>query len=223
MQAVRNQQAAGSRSGGFSLIELLVVMGIISVLLVAAFPIFTNNSNSARNASREIIKGYIQQARAHAIASGTPTALAIPVLNTDQELGARAVSLVEVENSTGSYRPIKDADGNDRLLQRFGKLSGSFHFLSSSQVSTRHPTVLENAESISILSNGRSLACRAIVFSPNGQIVQPPSGTPISIAIGQAVKRSGSLVMTDQNGGQPVFDELVVNRLTGRASFDQTQ
>jgi len=223
MLTVRYNQATGIRSGGFSLIELLVVMGIISILLVAAFPIFTNNSNSARNASREIIKGYLQQARAHAIASGNPTALAIPILTSDPALGARAASLVEVENTSGKYLPIKDANGQDRLIQRFGKLSGNFYFLSGSQVSTQQPTVLETATELSVTSKGRSFSCRAIIFSPNGQIVQPPSGTPITIAIGQAAKRNGTLVMTDKKDGQPVFDLLQVNRLTGRARFYQPE
>jgi len=229
MQAVRYKQATGIRSGGFSLIELLVVMGIISILLVAAFPIFVNNSNSARNASREIIKGYLQQARAHAIATGNATALAIPTLATDPALGARAASLVEVENTSGAYIPIKEKDAtgnptnNDRLIQRFGKLSGNFHFLSSSDVTVQQPTVMEKGAEIQVASKGRSFSCRAIIFSPNGQIVQPPSGTPIAIAIGQAAKRNGALVMTDKKDGQPVFDLLQVNRLTGRARFYQAE
>lgn len=223
MQAVQYKQATGFRSGGFSLIELLVVMGIISILLVAAFPIFTNNSNSARNASREIIKGYLQQARAHAIATGNATALAIPTFGSDSDLGARAASLVEVENPTGPYQPIKDQLGNDRLIQRFGKLSGNFHFLSGAQVSTQQPTVMEKGAELQVASKGRSFSCRAIIFSPNGQIVQPPSGTPITIAIGEGAKRNGTLLLTDKKDGQPVFDLLQVNRLTGRARFYQPE
>ena len=220
MHAVPSKQATRSRA--FSLMELLVVIAIISLLLVAAFPIFTNNSNSARNASREIIKGHLQQARAHAIASGNATALAIPALDTDADLGARSLSLVEVENSSGNYEPIQE-DGKDRLVQRFGKLSGNFYFLSGSQVAAVQPTVLEKGVTMDVTFNGKTLDCRAIVFSPNGQIVQPPSGTPIAIAIGQGAKRGGSLILTDRNGGEPVFDLLEINRLTGRARFYQPE
>ncbi len=229
MQAVRSKSARVSHPRAFSLIELLVVMGIISLLLVAAFPIFSNSSNNARNASRETIKGYLQQARAHAIASGNPTALTIPVTGSDPELGGRSASLVEVENSTGSYKPMKkkDADGNDlatdNLLQRFGKLSGNFHFLSNTQVTTPKPTVMENGETLQVTSPTKTLSCRAIIFSPNGQIVRPPSGTPIVIAIGQGVVRNGGFVLTDKKDGQPVFDLLEVNRLTGRAKFYENQ
>ena len=223
MQAIRYKQATRYRARGFSLMELLVVMGIISLLLIAAFPIFINNSNSARNASREIIKGHLQQARAHAIATGNATALAIPVLGSGPVLGARAVSLVEVENSTGEYVSIKDEQGKGRLLQRFGKLSGNFYFLSSSQVSAAQPTVLETGENLQVSFNGRDFDCQAIIFAPNGQIVQPPSGTPIAIAIGQATKRGSSLELTDRTGGQPGYDLLQINRLTGRARFYQPE
>jgi prepilin-type N-terminal cleavage/methylation domain-containing protein len=221
MQLVHNQPAAGSRScRAFSLVELLVVIAIISILLVAAFPIFTNNSNSARQASREIIKGYLQQARAHAIASGNATALAIPVLGSDPALGARSASLVEVEvdNSSGSYEPIQE-NGQDRLLQRWGKLSGNFYFLTAAQANAPKPTVLETTNTLQVTSKGKTFSCNAIVFAPNGQIVQPPSGIIIAIAMGQAINRNGSLTLTDRKNGQPVFDLLQVNRLTGRTRF----
>lgn len=223
MRIARYNCVVRSHAKAFSLVELLVVMGIITLLLAAAFPIFTNNSNSARNASREIIKGYLQQARAHAIASGNATAFAIPTLDTDPELGARSASLVEVENSTGSYIPVTDDQGRDVLVQRFGKLSGNFYFLSGSEASIPQPTILQEGESLDVTWNTRTLACRAIIFAPNGQIVRPASGTPVTIAIAQGTARGGSLVITEKSGGKPVFDLLQINRLTGRARFYQPQ
>ena len=211
----------------FSLVELLVVIGILSLLLVAAFPVFNNNSNSARTASREIIKAYLQQARAHAIASGNATAFAIPTLTSDPTLGARSAALVEVESPAGTYIPIKQKDPagnplqNDSIVQRFTKLSGNFYFLSSSQFSPPQSTILDSALPLSVTANGRIIPCLAIIFSPNGQLIHPPPGTPIRIAIGQAAKRNGSLTLTDQNAGQPTFELLQVNRLTGRTKFYQ--
>lgn len=222
MKVVHSKPAKCSRPRAFSLIELLVVIGIISLLLVAAVPIFTNNSNSARNASREIIKAYLQQARAHAIASGNATALTIPTLASDSELGARSLALVEVENTTGTYEPIQE-DGRDSFVQRFGKLSGNFHFLSNTEVAAEEATVLDNGATVEVESGSRTLACRAIIFSSNGQIVQPASGSPIAIAIGQGAKKSGALVLTDRNQGQPIYDLLQINRLTGRARFYQPE
>ncbi len=205
-----------------------MVMAIISLLLAAAFPIFTNNSNSARNASREIIKGYLQQARANAIASGNATALAIPTFDSDTDLGARAIFLLEVEKGSGDYVAIKEKDAagttltHDSLLQRPGKLSGNFYFLSN-QVNTPKPTILDEGAELTVTLKNKALSCRAIIFSPNGQIVRPASGTPAIIAIGQGTNRGGSFVLTDKSDGQPVFDLLQINRLTGRARFYQPE
>ena len=84
---------ANRRLPAFSLVELLAVIAIMAVLLAVAVPIFTDPSNSARQASREIIRANLQRARAHAIASGSSTAITIPVLATGGELGGRAISL----------------------------------------------------------------------------------------------------------------------------------
>ncbi len=221
MQTVPYRHAMDLRkASAFTLVEVLVVITIISILLVAAVPIFSNTSNSARQSSREIIKAHLQQARSHAIASGNPTALAIPVSGADPALSNRALSLVEVELDTaGTYVPLKDANGQDLLLQRWEKLSGNFRFLSASQASTSRQTVLDSADTLEVSFKGKSYTCRMIVFSPGGQIVRPPSGTPVNFAIAQAVNQGGSVVITDKTGGKPVFDLLQVNRLTGRTRF----
>lgn len=203
----------------FSLIELLAVMAIIGLLLAAAVPIFSNTSNNARVASREIIKAHLQQARAHAIATGKSVAVAIPILGSDTELGTRAVSLFEVELDGSTYLPSKDADGNERILQRWEILPGNFHFLSSAQASSAKPTIVDSADTMPTNAKGKALTCHIIVFSPTGQIVRPD--TEINIATAQAVKRGNALVMTQKSGASPIIDLLQVNRLTGRTRLIQ--
>lgn len=203
----------------FSLIEVLVVMVIISILLVAAVPVFSNSSNSARQASREIIKAHLRQARAHAIATGVPTAVAIPSLSSGKEYGARSVSLFEVGLEEGSYIPLKDEAGNDRMLQRAETLPGNFHFISGSAVASDKLTVVDLPETMATSFRSRTHENHFIVFAPNGQIVRPASGTPVNIAIAQASGNGGSLTLTQKSGGQPVFELFQVNRLTGRTRF----
>ena len=72
-------QAKGRRA--FSLIEVLVVVAIIGLLFAVAVPVLSSSANNARQASREIIKAHLQQARAHAIATGNSVAVAIPIRN----------------------------------------------------------------------------------------------------------------------------------------------
>ena len=213
---------AGARDG-FSLIEVLVVMGIISILLVAAIPLVSNTSNSARNASRETIKAHLQQARSRAISSGNATALVFPVLSSDPDLGARTMVLVEVENPAGRYVPIAAQQGKSLEKYRFGKLATGFYFLSNSQVSTAQPSVLESGYVLSLSSKGKVIECRAIIFAPSGQVVQPASGIHIAIAMGQAVNNKGKLYLTDSKEGSPVFDLLQINRLTGKVKFHKTE
>jgi prepilin-type N-terminal cleavage/methylation domain-containing protein len=198
----------------FSLIELLTVIAIIAVLLVAAIPMFSNSAVNASQASREIVKAHLQQARAHAIASGSSTAVAIPVLGSGGELGARAISLFEVEKTGAIYTPAKDANGDELLLQRWETLPGNFHFLTASQVSSGKPTIIDSADTLQTNYKGIAVTCHFIVFAPNGQIVLPAS--EINIALAQAAPRGSTLALTRKNEGSPVFDLIQVNRLTGR-------
>ncbi|QTN32983.1 prepilin-type N-terminal cleavage/methylation domain-containing protein [Akkermansiaceae bacterium] len=209
--------ARDRRQKAFSLIELLVVIAIMAILIAAAVPVFSNTQNNARQASREIIKAHLQQARAHAIAASTPTAVAIPVLASGGDLGARAVSLFEVELDGNSYVPLKDAAGKDRLLQRWTILPGNFHFLGSAQLTSGQATIVDSPETMPAETKGRALTCHIIVFSPNGQIVRP-AGT-IQIATAQAARSGNTLTPTQKNDGKPVSDLLQVNRLTGRTRF----
>jgi len=209
-----NPMARDRHAPAFSLIELLTVVAIMGLLLAVAVPVISNSSSNARQTSREIIKAHLQQARAHAIATGNATAVAIPVLASGGDLGGRAISLFEVELAGISYVPSKDANGNERLLQRWATLPGNFHFLSSAQVSSAKPTIVDSAETMPANVKGRAITCHIIVFSPNGQIVRP--ATEINIATAQAVRNGNSLTLTQKNGGSTVSDLLQVNRLTGR-------
>lgn len=217
MQFSRKSEASLKRCFfGFSLIELLVVIVIISILLVAAVPIFSDSSNSARRGSKELIKAHLQQARAHAIANNTATAVLIPDFESGSELGARSISLFEVELENGIYQPIENASGDDRMIQRTEILPGGFHFVPSSSVSSSKPTLVDLPDTMPTRFKNEDRDNHFIVFAPNGQIVRPISGTPINIAIAKATRRGSSLTLTEKTAGQPVFEMFQVNRLTGR-------
>ncbi|MGJ8643677.1 MAG: pilus assembly FimT family protein [Luteolibacter sp.] len=200
---------------GFSLIEVLTVIAIMSILLVAAVPVLSNSLSSARQASREIIKAHLQQARAHAISSGNATALAIPVLATGEDLGARAITLFEVEYDGSDYTVMDDPDtGQQAQLQRWQKLPGNFHFVTSSDVSGSNTTIMESTARLETAYKGENISCHLIVFAPNGQITRPAEA--VNIIISQAVRQGGSLRLTNKNGAEPVYEIFQVNRLTGR-------
>ena len=211
---ISKRQRSGTGSG-FSLIEMLIVMAIMSILLVAAIPVLSNTSSNARQSSREIVKASLQQARAHAISSGNATAITIPILSTGSELGSRAVTLFEVESSGSGYTVMTDADtGQEAQLQRWQTLPGSFHFVSAADISGSDATVLDQTQTLQTAFKGENITCHMIVFSPSGQIVFPVD--EVNIVISQAVRQGSSLRLTEKNGSDPVFEIFQVNRLTGR-------
>ena len=200
---------------GFSMIEMLVVIAIISILLVAAVPILSNTSSNARQSSREIVKAHLRQARAHAISSGNATAIAIPSLATGGELGARAVTLFEVESDGSGYTVMTDADTEEELqLQRWEILPGKFHFVDAAEISGSDITVLDQTQTLETAYKGEEIICHMVVFSPSGQVVYPVG--EVNIVISQAVRQGKSLRLTEMNGSDPVFEIFQVNRLTGR-------
>ncbi len=206
-------------AAAFSLIELIVVIAIISLLLVATIPVFSDSSNNARQTSREIIKAHLRQARAHAIATGVSTAVAIPTIGASKDLGARSISLFEVELENGSYTPRKDDEGNDLQLQRTAVLPGNFYFVSSSNISASTSTVVDLPETMPTSFRNVQHECHVIVFAPNGQIVRPISGTAVNIAIAQATRSGDSLTLTQKTGVNAVLELFQVNSLTGRTRF----
>jgi prepilin-type N-terminal cleavage/methylation domain-containing protein len=204
-----------SQSRGFSLTELLVVMVILMVLLVAAAPVFMKSSQRARQSARELVKGHLQRARSHAIASGKATAVIIPDYAAGSDVGGKMLGLAEVnwvstpENSSGSYQITQ-------LLQRWDSLPGSMIILPQSTAGHPRITIMEQAMRSPMTYARRNITGAVIVFSPNGQIVSPPSGA-MEILLGQGKVAGGQVTATEKNGNKVSYDLLQINRLTGRA------
>ena len=148
------------------------------------------------------------------MSSGNYTALAIPTVAANPELGSKAMGLIEVEKTGTAFQPLADAAGTQKLLQQWESLPGNFHFIPASMTTSGTPTVLESAEILELPHQGRTITCHVVIFSPNGQIIQP-SGR-INLALAQARNVGGLLNPTEKNDGKPVYDLLQVNRLTGR-------
>jgi prepilin-type N-terminal cleavage/methylation domain-containing protein len=197
----------------FSLVEMLAVVVIISLLLVVVVPRFSDASDQARRSSREITKACLRQARAHAISSGTATAVAIPSLESDPALGGRALALVEVELDEGRFVPLA---GEGRILQRQQTLPGNYHFVRGADLQVNVPTLMDTPSDMSCRFGSVQASCHTIVFSPDGRIVWPAAGTPINLGIARATRSGGGLQLTQRNQDRPVFELFQVNRLTGR-------
>lgn len=214
LRSPRQGRSPGKRRG-FSLVELLVVMLILMILLLAAAPVFMKSSQRARQGARELVKGHLQRARAHAIANGKATAVIVPDYSAGTELGGKMLGIAEVNwvstpaNPAGSYQITQ-------LLQRWESLPGSVVIMSQTTARHPRPTVMELSLRSPMTIAQRPITGAVIVFSPTGQIVSPTGGV-MEIVLGQGKVIGGQLTATEKNGNKVSYDLLQINRLTGRA------
>lgn len=187
---------------------------LLSLAGIAANGI-SHSSQNARLNTRDLVKAKLQQARAHSLANHTYTAMVIPVRSSGKN-GLHEITILEVERMDEGYAPVENENGDAVLLQKWTKLPGNFHFVTSTMIGTDLHTVVDEEETLTLFQKGRVTECHAIVFAPNGQIRWPIDGSPIHIAIAEAARQGGAFRMTRISNHRPVFDLLVVNRLTAK-------
>lgn len=201
----------------FTLVELLVVIAIIVVLIAAAAPLFIDPSNSARKASKDVLRAHLQQARAQSIATGNPTALLIPTYNSGT-IGGRAIGIAEVEAQPGSANPYRVV----RLLQKWTFLPDTIFFMTRSVAGAPLDTILEETARIDAPYQRTTVSCHYILFSPNGQIIQPPAptsstGSRLTLAIGKGILKNNTITPTQRSPRGVSYDMVQINRLSARA------
>ncbi len=84
---------------GFTLFEILIVLGILALLLGISLPALSNSSGNARMTSFELIQAHLQQARAHAISSGKPTVIAFSNHSASGSEASSSVSIFEASSA----------------------------------------------------------------------------------------------------------------------------
>jgi prepilin-type N-terminal cleavage/methylation domain-containing protein len=203
------------RIRGFSLTELMVVMLILMILMVAVAPVFMKSSQRSRQSARELVKGHLERARSHAIASATSTAFIIPDYIAGNVIGGKMLGIAEVRWVT----PPGQQNGNyeiTRVLQRWESLPGNMVILPQNASGHPRATVMEQALRAPMTLSGKSITGAVVVFSSSGQIVSPASGT-MEIILGQGRVIGGQVTATEKAGDRVSYDLLQINRLTGRA------
>ncbi|MGR5264969.1 type II secretion system protein [Photobacterium damselae] len=119
------------RQGGFTLIELVVVIVILGILAVTAAPKFMNLQNDARNASLQGLKGAIEGAAG--IVYGKAAIQGIESTTGD-------VSSANGTISTAYGYPTADANGIQKAVNGLSSTDGDW---TCQQVKDSDPTALQ--------------------------------------------------------------------------------
>lgn len=212
---------------GFSLTELLVVMGIMAVLLVLGVSLFRNmGRGQSQQAVRSLLLAGLNNAQTRALSSGEPVAMVMTPYDTGREdqLG-RSFTLFEVreDDVTGEYVAGKQ-------LRRWAPLPGRFIFSKGLTVSGGGQNAYDQPPVVSIeVSDGRTankatVEMPAIIFGGTGSVVWPAGDAELELHAMEGAVIDGRVAAA----GEASFnwrkrEVIVIGRQTGRARFLQTQ
>lgn len=198
---------------GFTLVELLSVIVIVTLLMLAGVPLLSDSSTNGRQTSREILRAHLQQARGHAIASGRTTSVIIASHDAATPRSGGLITIAEVEALPAGTTPFKVT----RQVNRWSILPENIFFLSRNVTKSPRETLMDTPAIIDAEYQKKPVTCHAVIFSPDGRITHPADGGPLALAIGKGKDSSGGIIATQKSGDKVVFDFLRINRLNARA------
>jgi prepilin-type N-terminal cleavage/methylation domain-containing protein len=201
---------------GFTLLELLVVMGVIAILLVAIIPSVNSISKSnSRKAAVSNLLGVIEQARATAVRDGQSTYVVfpdqVPGAPNDAEKNQRYYyrSFAIFEDDPNNAGAVKQVTPWKSLPTGVSLRSESLKYLANTTVFPFSPG-----------GAGAQAPFPFLKFNSNGEVdsstTRDPTQTTGTIQVGvfEGYVQSGSNVYTSKT---QITDSIAVTRLTGRA------
>jgi prepilin-type N-terminal cleavage/methylation domain-containing protein len=216
--------AVALREGGFTLLELLIVVGIIAMMLVALVPAVTSLSKSGgRRAAINSLLGGIEQARAEAIKSGQATYVVFPMFTSGTQ------STLDRYNYR-SYAIFQDNAANPNpnpALVNVKQLTDWKSFPTGVALRAAGIAALSNladpatltpqVANLSFVPDATATPFRCLKFNSNGEVQMPTAN--VLLAVFEGYVNNGSEVATTKDGsGNPsAVEYLTVSQFTGRA------
>lgn len=213
-------RAKSNDSRAFTLVEMLVVMGIISLLLVAVIPAVNSLSKSnGRKAAIGNLLGAIEQTRMEAIKSGQATYVVFPVFS-----GGTALATLDRYHYK-SYAIFEDdpaKPGTPKQLTPWRTLPTGVSFRAS-QASTRAVPDLANsaaltpAETFSFTPDTKAtVSYYCIKFNADGEVEAPvpTNGPVVLLSVFEGRVEGSNEIPTSK---PMVTDSISIAPLTGRA------
>ena len=196
---------------GFTLVEVLAVLLIISIALAFLVPALSPNSGRALEGDARILVSQLENARLTAIAKRTKTRVLIASTNnwgTDHSW--RAYVLATLDSTTGNW-----------LQQgKFTRLSSSTTFDSATGViqarssTTTNVVKAPNATPTPVPS---PFVGAYVEFNPTGSTSLDPSATPELIRIQNGFVPTGDSSPTPIRKNQSLLTDISIDPLTGSA------
>ena len=212
------RRAVALREGGFTLLELLIVMGIIAMVLAFLVPAVTSLSKSGgRRAARDSLLGGIEQARAEAIKSGQGTYVVFPTFTTGTQ------STLDRYNYR-SYAIFEDDaanPGNVKQLTDWKSFPAGVALRAAGTAALSNladpATTLTPPVTFTFNPDTSATPFRCFKFNSNGE-VQAPAGN-VLLSVFEGYVNNGTEVATTKDGsGNPsAVEYLTVSQFTGRA------
>jgi prepilin-type N-terminal cleavage/methylation domain-containing protein len=211
------------RVNAFTLIELLIVLGIIAMMLVALVPAVTSLSKAGgRSAVRNSLLGGIEQARAEAIKSGQATYVVFPTFtsgtqSTLDRYNYRSYAIFEDNAaSPGNVKQLTDWKSFPAgvALRKAYTINGVNYGLDYLQ----DPATLTPAATFNFSPDTSAAPFRCIKFNSNGEVQAPAAN--VFFAVFEGYVSNGTEVATgpkDASGNPYATEYLMVSQFTGRA------
>ena len=212
--------AERGRSRGFTLLELIIVMGIIAIALAALVPAVTSLSKSGgRRAARDSLLGGIEQARAEAIKSGQATYIVFPTFTSGTQ------STLDRYNYR-SYAIFEDnaaSPGNVKQLTDWKSFPTGVALRAAGTAALSNladPATLTPSITFSFTPDTSATPFRCLKFNSNGELQAPTAQQNVLLAVFEGYVNNGSEVATgpkDASGNPYAAEYLTVSQFTGRA------
>ncbi|MBK1833319.1 pilus assembly FimT family protein [Roseibacillus ishigakijimensis] len=216
-----------SRYQGFSLIEIIVVMGIMALLLVLGTALFRGvGRGEGREAVRSLVLGGLNNAQSRALSTGEPVALVMTPYDQGREdqLG-RSFTLFEVRQDevTGQFEA-------GQQLRRWAMLPERFIFSKGSTATAGGQNAYDQSNVVRIVvqdskeGGRRTVEMPAIIFGSSGRVIWPTGEGELELHIGEGKVQNGIALATGaDNNDWRKREVFLIGRQTGRARYLETR
>lgn len=202
------------RRPGFSLVEIVVTITIISILMVTAVSLMGDNSPKARRATSDLLSSMVEQGRSRAITTHSKVLLAVaepgdlPI--DDSSCRLALFKLTEFDEKTGRAK--------GELLRRWDVVTGGVALVGGEVDGFRN--VMDNREvELTYSARGKDFTIRVhgLVFNPRGGRLWPVGSAPVVLRVAEGGYRGDTKkASANKRGGKIAEDRLKIGRVIAR-------